>query len=739
MVKKKSKIKSFASQLPKNIFSGFVVSLIALPLGLGLAIASEAPPISGIISAVVGGIMVALLGGSKVTITGPGNGLVIVLLGAITTLGQGNLYEGYLLTLAAIVFSGVLMFFLGVLRMGILSDFFPASAIQGMLAAIGVGIFAKQFHVMLGKLDAKGSIVELLIDIPSALVSVFNTADFGLLMAAAVGIISLLIMIFHSKIRNTYFQLIPAPMWIVVLAIALSYYYQYVSAEAYPIADALLINIPDDAISNFAFPNFSKIGTLPFFGAVIAITLIASIESLLSIKAVDKLDPLRRRSDVNKDLRALGLATIASGFLGGLNVVTVIARSSVNVNNRATNRSANFFHALFLLLMVLLFQEQLRKIPLPALAAILVFTGYKLAAPKTLRDISKIGREQILIFVVTTVSTILTNLITGIIIGIVITFIIHVIINKSFTLFARNVLRPNVLMFKEELTGNYYVSVKNFCSFLNFHKLKAKLDAIPEHSEAIIDFSLCQFVDHTVMENLHNYQQSFDRKGGSFDIIGLDIHGTNTQHPFAIRKIIPFQKIIKIDKFLTKRQTAIETVAADFSWTYTPKRSRKTAFLNNFLYFKTKQINYIYNQLQDKNTDFDLFDIEYSEGEFIAKEVVRTTMLFINLNREIPVFTLDRDGFLQFLYQLAGFKDIVIDGHSDFSKRFYLKGEDQEAIKQLFTDELVLFFESNPYYHIESNGTDLIVKNKDRLATVSEIKALISFGTRLKTIIETCC
>ena len=169
-MQKKNSFKTFLGEIPQNLFSGFVVSLIALPLGLGLALASGAPPISGIIAAIVGGIVVSLLGGSKVTITGPGNGLVVVILSAITILGEGNAYQGYLFTLAAIVISGMLLILLGFLRMGALGDFFPSSAIQGMLAAIGIGIFAKQIHVMFGNLNAKGSIIELLIQIPEGII-----------------------------------------------------------------------------------------------------------------------------------------------------------------------------------------------------------------------------------------------------------------------------------------------------------------------------------------------------------------------------------------------------------------------------------------------------------------------------------------------------------------------------------------------------------------------------------------
>ncbi|MGK0447894.1 MAG: MFS superfamily sulfate permease-like transporter, partial [Polaribacter sp.] len=211
-MRKKSIFKTFVTEIPRNLFAGFVVSLIALPLGLGLALASGAPPISGIIAAIVGGTVVSLIGGSNVTITGPGNGLVVVILAAITTLGNGDMQQGFLYTLAAIVISGVLLIILGFLRMGSLGDFFPSSAIQGMLAAIGIGIFAKQIHVMLGNTDAKGSIIELLLKVPEGIMNFINTSNSSMFYAGLVGVISLLIMIFYGKIRNRYFQLIPAPM-----------------------------------------------------------------------------------------------------------------------------------------------------------------------------------------------------------------------------------------------------------------------------------------------------------------------------------------------------------------------------------------------------------------------------------------------------------------------------------------------------------------------------------------------
>ena len=728
MSPKQNNIKTFFKALPKNIFSGFVVSLIALPLGLGLAMASDAPPISGVIAAVIGGIVVSILGGSNVTIAGPGNGLVGVLLGTIATLGLESAY-------AAIICSGALLLVLGFLRLGKLADFFPSSAIQGMLAAIGLIILGKQFHIMLAHRIKREDTIDYLFEIPFTINDAIHYQNTGLIYAALAGVISFLIMIFYSKIRNKYLQLIPAPMWIVILSIGFSYYFELVAHEANPIALKYMISgIPEfsEIVSQIPTVNFSKIGTFPFWTSVLALTLIASIESLLSIKAVDKLDPEKRRSNVNRDLKALGLATVGSGFLGGLNVVTVIARSSVNVNNGGSNRSSNFFHALFLVIFIVLFSTQLTRIPLPALMAILVYTGYKLASPENIKKIFRIGKEQLIIFFVTLIVTLKIGLISGILSGVFITFIIHIVINKNVTLFAKNWLKPNVLMFQED--AHYYVSVKHFCSFLNFYKLKEKLDAIPENEDVILDFSLCQFVDHTVMENLNNYQELFTKRGGHFEVLGLDLHDTESEHPFALRRLLPVPKLIK--NSLTRRQTTIEELTTDFDLNYDSKKERDTLFLNNFLFFRTKQINYIYNQVHNKDNSLNLFDLEFSEGEFIAKEVVRSTMLHIKLDKDIPEFTLDREGFLEKVYAFAGFKDIPIENHTDFSNRFYLLGEDTEAIQRFFTDQITHFFESNPYYHIESNGQDLLIFGRERLASIKEIKALYDFGKRLKAVIS---
>ena len=733
---KTSSFKSFMGALPANIFAGFVVSLVALPLGLGLAIASEAPPIAGIISAVVGGVVVALLGGSQLTIAGPGNGLVIVLLSSITLLGEGNLYQGYLFTLAAVALSGMLIFLFGVFRFGALSEFFPASALQGMLAAIGIGILSKQIHVMLGITTAAGSPISLLAQVPESVLFIIQNASLEVLVAASMGVGCLLILTLYSRIRNPVFHLVPAPMWVVFLAIGLSYYYEYIMAVPYPMGEDLLITLPENLLGNLPFPDFGKVKTLEFVGVVFSLTLISCIESLLSIKAVDKLDPLKRRSNVNKDLRALGIATTISGFVGGLNVVTVIARSSVNVNNGGSNRSANLFHALFLLVFILLFQDQIQRIALPALAAILVYTGYRLAAPENLIMLFKIGKEQAAIFLVTLGMTLAYGLITGIAFGVFATFIIHILINKSLFLFTRNWLKPNVLMFKEEDSGNYFVSVKNFCSFLNFYKLKALLDEIPEHEHAIVDFSLCEFVDHTVMEGLNGYRRGFASNSGVFEIIGLDVHFSDTQHPFAIRKVMPMKDFLNLGSHLTKRQKSLEALSKKLKWSYRPELSSDPQSLEKFEYFKSKQINYQYNVLVDTTERFSLFDLSYSEGAFIAKEDLKSSFLMIKLDEQVPQFILDKEHLLASLYEPLGYKDIDFIDAPDFSRRFFLSGKNRSEIRKWFSPELIFFFESHSYFHIETNKNILLIKGKNRLSSIDEIKKMLAFGTELTHILK---
>ena len=347
------------------------------------------------------------------------------------------------------------------------------------------------------------------------------------------------------------------------------------------------------------------------------------------IKAVCQELILRKSEHATEEIQSIyfGGGTPSLLEVSELNTILQIIEQHYKVCD-----SSNLFHALFLVLFIVLFSTELTRIPLTALMAILVYTGYKLASPDVVRRIFTIGKEQLIIFFATLFVTLKVGLITGIVAGLIATFVIHIVVTKSLSLFVKNILKPNVLMFKEE-NGGYFISVKHFCSFLNFNMLKSKLEAIPEESDVILDFSLCGFVDHSVMENVHDYQELFHKKGGNIGVIGLDILGTKSEHPFALRRLLPIQNIITNNK--TKRQNNLEQVANDFGLRFDPLKHRTSTFLENFIYFKTKKVEHVFNQLSAKDSPCHLFDVTFSEGEFIAKEVIRSTMLHIKTSSNV--------------------------------------------------------------------------------------------------------
>ena len=234
------------------------------------------------------------------------------------------------------------------------------------------------------------------------------------------------------------------------------------------------------------------------------------------------------------------------------------------------------------------------------------------------------------------------------------------------------------------------------------------------------------------MENMNNYSESFTRKGGHFEVIGLDDSKPGSEHPFALRKILPKQ-IIPKEGFLTKRQKSIQMISEEMHWKYDAFSAQEMEELPTFGYFKTRKINKVSNVLS--NEDCTIFDIQFSEGEMIAKQVIKATMLHIHSLKPVPNFTLDREGIFEYLLEFAGYKDIDVDNHPDFSKRFYLAGKNEEKIKAFFTDELILFFESNKQYHIEASKNGLLVIGSERLSSVKEMKALAYFGMGLQKTI----
>ena len=336
-----------------DLLAAISVSLVAMPLALGIAMASGVPPMAGILSAVIGGVVTTFFRGSHVAINGPAAGLIAVILVSIAALDDGS-GQALNYVLAAIVVSGAIQILLGLLKLGRFADIFHSSVIHGILAAIGIIIFAKQIHIALGTESTSSHIVDTLVE---AFQQIPNANPFVVIISLA----GLLLLAFHSKISYKFFHFLPAPMWVLVISIPFVYAFNFFDPHSihlfgneYAVGPELLINIPDNLLEAIAYPNFSKIDTLAFWTSVLSITMIASIESLAANKAVDKLDPYKRKTDLNKDLVGIGVGTMVSGALGGLPIITVIVRSTVNVHNHAKTKWSNLYHGILLLIFIFL-------------------------------------------------------------------------------------------------------------------------------------------------------------------------------------------------------------------------------------------------------------------------------------------------------------------------------------------------------------------------------------------------
>lgn len=524
-----------------DLLSGFLVFLIALPLCLGISMASGFPPSAGIITAIIGGMLVSRINGSFITINGPAAGLIVVVLGAVQELGQGDAMAGYRYALAAIVVASVFQVLLGVFKAGRLSSFFPASVVHGMLAAIGIIIMAKQIHVVLGVTPQKGSLFETIAQIPNSFINL--NPDIAL-----IGLSGLIILTIWSMLKTPALKMIPAPLLVVLMGIGLGRYFDLNHEHMYlflpdahflphheeTVGPRFLVAISEDFMSSFAFPDFSKIATPEFWEAVVSISLVGSLESLLSAMAVDKLDPYKRHSNLDKDLTAVGIGNIVAGMVGGLPMIAEIVRSSANVNNGAKTAWANFFHGAFLLVFVVVFPRLIHSIPLAALASLLVFTGFRLASPKEFAKVMGIGKEQLFMFVVTIIGVLATDLLIGVAIGILTKFLIHMLrgvrLNNLFKIY---------FTIREDKHGNYRVEIVGAAIFSNFLALKTALANVPTGQKIIFQLNNAYLIDHTVMEFFHDFEHLYAATGGQCEFLSMDVHETYSRHPLAVRRMRP--------------------------------------------------------------------------------------------------------------------------------------------------------------------------------------------------------
>ncbi len=536
----------FVKYFRYDILSGFLVFLIALPLCLGIALACGYPAIAGIFTAIIGAILTTFISDSELTIKGPAAGLIVIAIGCVEAFGGDGPIGGftatditaYKMALAVGVVAAVLQILFGVFRAGILAEFFPLAAVHGMLAAIGVIIMVKQLPIALGVRGAKGEPLEMIREIPHF----FKEMNPEI---AVVGGVSLLIMFLWPSVQKLHkaFKTIPGPMIVLLVAVPLgmafdlthTHIYSFHGHE-YQLGEEYLVAMPDHMFGMFndlTFPDFTALKQPVAWKWVFMFFVIGSLESLLSAKAIDLIDPWKRKTNLDRDMIAVGLGNVACALVGGLPMISEIVRSKANIDNGARTRFADLWHGIFLLVCVALIPTVLHLIPLAALAAMLVYTGFRLTHPSEFMHVLRIGKEQLLIFVVTLLAVLATDLLVGIAIGIFVKVLIHLLNGVPL----RSVFKP-YLDVETQSEDTVLVTARYSAVFSNWIPFRRQLVdlGLKDKKNVILDLGQTRLVDHSVMGKLQEMKRDFSLAGVTLKVVGLDGHHGLSSNELATQK-----------------------------------------------------------------------------------------------------------------------------------------------------------------------------------------------------------
>ncbi|MDZ4711939.1 MAG: SulP family inorganic anion transporter [bacterium] len=480
--------------LKHDLPAGLSVFLVALPLCLGIALASGAPIYAGLISGIIGGLVVSIISGSQLGVSGPAAGLTTLVAASIISLGD------YKIFLLAVMVAGLFQLILGLLKLGTIAYYFPSSVIKGMLAAIGIILISKQIPLAMGydQPDFWTSGFPNLFSLQNPL---GNFDNFNLHIttgAILITVISLIVLVALQQPFAKKLKVIPAPLLVVVIGIIANFLFTNASSD-FSLKQTQLVNIPSNVFANVSFPDFSKLFSISeIWKDGIIIGLLATLETLLCVEAVDKLDIRNRITPVNRELIAQGIGNMTCGLLGGIPLTAVVVRGAANADAGGRTKLSAFTHGLFLLLAVLFVPFLLNKIPYASLAAILLVTGFNLTKPKLYKNVWSLGRKQFIPFIITIIVILSTDLLIGVTIGLLIS--IYFIIQNNF--------KADYKITETQHLGidTYLIKLNSNVTFLNKVKFRKALDQIPESSVLTIDGSECNFIDYDILEIISEYR-----------------------------------------------------------------------------------------------------------------------------------------------------------------------------------------------------------------------------------------
>lgn len=699
-----------------DLLAGLIAFLVSLPLSIGIALASGAPAVSGLLTAVVGGLLVALINGSYLTVNAPAPGLIIIMYQAAVALGGGDVVAGYPHVLAVTVVAGVLLILISRLALNPLVALVPESVVHGLMAAVGLIVLSKEVHTALGTKASGGTAIELFLALPTSLQHAHPAAA-----GVAGACLALLALpnLLPKRLRKT------VPMPIVAAGVGV------LMGSALGLPAELRVQMPEQWTRGIVFADFTQALTGPFWAAVVTLTLVQGLESILSAAAVERLDPYRRRTNQQRDLAAVGLGSALSGAIGGQPMIASIVRGAAVVQAGGRTRWANFFNGVCMLVCLLLLAGAIRQIPLAALAAILLATAYQLTSVKVWKDAAAQGRWAFYVFLVTVAGCLATDLLVGVGLGLATHMGLHILRGAPL----RALLKPVIDIDYESDERTVYVHFRHPAAFANERALRQALEPLPGSRLVIVDCTDARLKEASVVEQLRRIGAEYAQTGGRFEFVGLP--GDTSEHELPTDPLpaeIAVHPIPATPSGFHRRE--LSRLAVSLGADFLPHKYAAHARFVGYPSFEEKLVKYAENTLQGplpcapSSLRYVIKDLTVAEYLGIAaQEFQLTVWLADGLPEPIPHFTLRSESLMTRVADYVGFADINFAEYPTFSNRYLLRGREVDAIRAFFTPGLLEYLERQTLdFRLESNGRGLLLYLDERLLNPDEIRDLHAIG-----------
>jgi len=725
-----------------DVLAGLQVSLVSLPLSLGIAIASGAPPVTGLISSIIAGLIFPFLGGAYVTISGPAAGLAPALLAGMLALGGGDLATGYPLLLVAICITGLVQIVLAYFKTGRYAIFLPVTVVEAMLAAIGLIIIIKQIPALMGAiLPSSKSMLASVTKLPQA----FLQIDWSVLF---VGTISLFLIFYLNKSKHEWMRKIPPPLFVTLLGIVLAFIFNL---------DAkYLISMPDSILDGgITVPAFGEVFSRPdlWWGVlvvVITLTLIDGVESLATIKAVDKIDPFQRKSDPNVTLRAMGVSNTLSSIFGGLTIIPGGIKSRTNIDAGGRTLWANFYNATFLIIFLFVATDFISMVPLAAIAAILIYVGWKLCEYKVFSKTYSVGRDQFIIFIITIIAVLATDLLWGILIGMAaeIAMLIYLLMpsfrrvltgriglhqsnNLVWTNFKSLFTSPIISIKTKERNGvpHHEMTISTLVCFNLLHLDKLLASLPPKEGVTLIITESGRIIDHTAMEYLHQFEEECIRDGREFEIEGMENFFQFTRHSLAAR--MQDAILIKEQAQRSKREVQMEQLAEQYKFDF---QSDILSALNieNFVYMRRGSDKEENNSMSGDYMGCKIHLSDYSHTsppDYYSKHwhTIVTVRCPAESTSTMPDLVITPGHYLE--RYLVDFERVDASSNKTFAEKYHLYTKDGANPIANLSPKLIEFIDKYDDFYIEvSKGVMLAFRRNQALANPDDIASLFSLA-----------